>query len=95
MSPSSITALLIFLNNSYNASISLTLNTVSRARASGFCRPLGCLAKSVSQQFATEANKCFTPSRHGNMVSIFRTLHAFQERSWETDEWLQERRSLF
>nr|ACR34369.1 unknown [Zea mays] len=50
--PSSTTALLIFLNSSYRASISFTLKTVSLARRSGSSRPFGRLGMSRSQHLS-------------------------------------------
>ena len=59
--PPSITALLTFLNSSYSASISLTLNTVSLARASRSWRPLvGFCRESLKRKSEDARPPCLT-----------------------------------
>jgi hypothetical protein len=47
------------------------VQTVSPARTSGSSRPLGCL-RSMSQHLRSTPQRCFSPSRHCNMVPVTR-----------------------
>ena len=77
--PPSITALLTFLNSSYGASISLTLNTVSLARTSGSWRPLAWFCRESLKRKSEDARvpskllRWLYRSVHGHLASC--SLH--------------------
>ena len=65
--PPSITALLTFLNSSYGASISLTLNTVSFARTSRSWRPLAWFCRESLKRQSEDARP---PAVNHNIINI-------------------------